>query len=623
MDTATTMTEPYLSSWEFYSILAIAALTSVVIVGVWKHFRNPPANAEWFITSGRNLQTGITSASLVAFWTGISSTLIVTKLGYELGLSAVYGYAVGMAAPLLLLIPFSLRLKKDTPLAHTLPEWIRWRFDARTHKLVTVLSLLLTLWYALFALLLSIHLIQGFTGLDPYLLLFLLVAVFTIYTAMGGLHGSILTGYVQCSIIVVIALSLAVFFCNRYGDIGIYEKLSMRQESLGLQMRVSPSTIIMVGAFSILLHLGLTFVHQPVWQRCIATTPRSHIQVLLVAGFASFAISIALGTVFGLGGQALGIPSDQSSGIMAVVLNESLGHNALLLFILIIVMATFAIGSAELVGGVSILVTDLYKHYWARNTSDEHLLSYARTWMILLGIGLAILGSYLISKDLPVQWFYFTGSLPVISVVPPILLGMFWQRMHGKGAFWGVLLGLFAAISGWIVAAQREHGAVNAEALFDMSVLTIGNLAGFAVSVLFTVVLSLMTRPPKRRPVIIDSFLSSKDIREQDIRLRFSFHSYIRYIHRVTDPIASFVLYFILAVSFIWIVLIPLLIYLWHPRLEHGMFVMWLIGALVCFLLTGGYLLLAPIIDVFQGEDPIVLAFQSDEEEEHVSEPED
>jgi SSS family solute:Na+ symporter len=109
-------------------------------------------------------------------------------------------------------------------------------------------------------------------------------------------------------------------------------------------------------------------------------------------------------------------------------------------------MASFMSGMAGNVTAFNTVFTfDIYQGYIRKNASDRHYLTVGRITTVA-GIGLSIAAAYL-----AVRFNNLNDLLQLVFsfVNPPLfatfLLGMFWKRATGHGAFFGLLCGTFAA----------------------------------------------------------------------------------------------------------------------------------------------------------------------------------
>jgi SSS family solute:Na+ symporter len=151
----------------------------------------------------------------------------------------------------------------------------------------------------------------------------------------------------------------------------------------------------------------------------------------------------------------------------------------------------------------SVLVRDIYQPWLNRKADDAHDLQLAR-WVTLgavaAALGIAFAAMYLgnIAGALALGFAFLNA--PILAT---FLLGMFWRRATGHGAFAGMVLGMGAAIAhygltlpagaqpgmhgGWITV-YYVYPSMVAQAAWTA-------LFGFAVNLLVTIAVSLGTRP--------------------------------------------------------------------------------------------------------------------------------
>src|ERR1700748_2226287 len=92
----------------------------------------------------------------------------------------------------------------------------------------------------------------------------------------------------------------------------------------------------------------------------------------------------------------------------------------------------------------TVFTYDLYQSYIRKNAPDAHYLAVGRLTTVV-GVALSIATAYLATKfnnimDFLQLVFAFVNA-PLFAT---FLLGMFWKRTTGHGAFWGLASGLTA-----------------------------------------------------------------------------------------------------------------------------------------------------------------------------------
>jgi SSS family solute:Na+ symporter len=162
-------------------------------------------------------------------------------------------------------------------------------------------------------------------------------------------------------------------------------------------------------------------------------------------------------------------------------------------------MASFMSGMAGNVTAFNTVFTyDLYQSYVRRGAPDRHYLWVGRAATVG-GISLSIAAAYLAERynninDVLQLVFSFVNA-PLFAT---FLLGMFWKRTTGHGAFTGLLAGTTAAaVTHGLTVAEGKGGWIAAVHHFPSSMAQNFWMAIFAWSVCFvvTISVSLSTKP--------------------------------------------------------------------------------------------------------------------------------
>jgi SSS family solute:Na+ symporter len=170
-------------------------------------------------------------------------------------------------------------------------------------------------------------------------------------------------------------------------------------------------------------------------------------------------------------------------------------------------MASFMSGMAGNVTAFNTVWTyDIYESYIAPGKSDEHYLLMGR-WATVVGILLSILvaaaaGQFNNIMDMLQLVFGFVNA-PLFAT---FLLGMFWKRTTGHGAFFGLLSGTLAAalfhllaITAGSTPSFMKGGALGQKFVFhsDMGKNFWMAIAAWTTCFILTVLISLVTKRTK------------------------------------------------------------------------------------------------------------------------------
>jgi SSS family solute:Na+ symporter len=167
-------------------------------------------------------------------------------------------------------------------------------------------------------------------------------------------------------------------------------------------------------------------------------------------------------------------------------------------------MASFMSGMAGNVTAFNTVFTyDLYQSYIHKGASDRHYLAVGR-WATVGGILFSIATAYaVISFNNILDILQLVFSVVNAPLFATFLLGMFWKRTTGHGAFAGLLSGTIAALlhhgltlpieahpgihGGWIAIVHHYPS--------DMAQNFWGAIFAFSVNAVVAVTVSLMTKP--------------------------------------------------------------------------------------------------------------------------------
>jgi solute:Na+ symporter, SSS family len=163
----------------------------------------------------------------------------------------------------------------------------------------------------------------------------------------------------------------------------------------------------------------------------------------------------------------------------------------------------------------AVFTGDLYQAYICKNSSDEHYLTVGR-WATVVGILLSVGVAFAaIGFNSILDALVLAFSIVTAPLFATFLLGMFWKRATGHGAFSGLLAGMGAALlhhgltlpiaaqtglhGGWIAVLHRYPSQI------EQSMWTA--IIAFSANVIVMVLVSLITnaRPEKELVGLVHS----------------------------------------------------------------------------------------------------------------------
>jgi len=493
---------------------AILGAYFLFVVAVGWIVRRRVRTSEDFLTSHRSVPLWITSLAFLAANLGAQEVMGMCASGAKYGLMTVHFYWVG-AIPAMMFVGVFMMPFYYGSRARSVPEFLKLRFDEKTRALNAASFAVMTVFssgISLYALGKLFQLLLGWSFEQSVLLS---AAVVLVYTFLGGLTSAIYNEVLQFFLIVIGFTPLAIMAVSKAGGwAGMSARLPPVMVHAWKYTGSSADNPMGVEAFGLLAGLGfvLSFGYWCtdflVVQRAMAANSMSAARrtpliaafpkmvmpfIVILPGIAAIALT-KMNVGYSLPIKGAGYDYDLALTTIMVHFYPSgllgLGLTAL--------MASFMSGMAGNVTAFNTVFTyDLYQSYIRKNAPDDHYLRVAR-WTTLFGVALSIAAAYMAQAynnimDVLQLVFSFVNA-PLFAT---FLLGMFWKRTTGHGAFVGLLCGTgAAAVVHGLTTAEGKGGWIATVHQFPSTMAQNLWMAIFAWSTCFVVTLlvSLATR---------------------------------------------------------------------------------------------------------------------------------
>lgn len=497
-----------------YAILSVY-FAFVIIIGYGLKKR---VNSAAGFLYNRSLPLWITSLAFISANLGAQEMLGMAASGAKYGIMTAHFYWVGAIPAMVFLGLFMMPFYYGSR-ARSVPEYLKLRFDEKTRAFNAISFAILTVitsGVSLYGLAILLHALLGWSLLFSILLA---AGIVLIYTFLGGLTSAIYNEVLQFFLIIAGMLPLVIVGLHHVGGFqGLLTALPEAMTHTWQHMGSSSDNPMGVTSTQIVLGLGfvLSFGYWCtdflVVQRAMsAGNQRDAQKTPIVAAFPKTflpfivilpgLIAIAL-TKTGSGFQ---LPLKMDGRVdYDMTLPSLLIHfypSGMLGLGLTALMASFMSGMA---GGVtafnSVWTYDIYQAYIRPKADDKHYLLVAR---------LANVGGILLSIFLAYVAMQYNNIMDLIQLVcgfvnaplfATFLLGMFWKRSTGHGAFWGLLGGtLGAALFYGVTRAEGKGGWLLSQPLYEFPsgmghALSVAIVA-WTMCFLITIAISLVTEP--------------------------------------------------------------------------------------------------------------------------------
>jgi SSS family solute:Na+ symporter len=541
----------------------IMALYLAFVLGIGAALKRYMKTSTDFFLAGRAIPAWVCGLAFISANLGAQEVIGMGASGAKYGLATSHFYWIG-AIPAMVFVGLFMMPFYYGSRARSVPEYLRLRFDEKTRGLNAVSFAVMTIFssgismYAMAKLIQVLHILDApFAKLGlPRAWIFhtgILVSalVVLIYTYLGGLTSAIYNEVLQFFLIVAGFLPLVwIGLKNVGGWDGLKTKLGPSYVHSWVGMGSAHTNRLGVEWFGLAMGLGfvLSFGYWCtdflVVQRAmaadsmtsarrtplIAAVPKMLFPFLVILpGLIAVALPTQVtATVAAAPGTIISAPAGR--GLIPAKLDDT-GHavldkdgqpvldydlavpNMLLHYFptgllglgLTALLASFMSGMAGNVTAFNTVWThDIYEPYIRPGAGDHHYLMMGRAATVF-GIAVSIGGAYLASRfnnimDMLQLVFAFVNA-PLFAT---FLLGMFWKRTTGHGAFFGLLSGTAAAAvhHGLTIPAEAlpglEGGWITVVHTYPSQMAQNFWTAIFAWSVCFlvTILISLATTAP-------------------------------------------------------------------------------------------------------------------------------
>jgi SSS family solute:Na+ symporter len=462
----------------------ILALYVAFVLGTGAALRRRTRTSTDFFLAGRALPGWVCGLAFISANLGAQEVIGMAASGAKYGVATSHFYWIGaipaMAFVGVFMMPFYYGSR-----ARSVPEYLRLRFDEKTRTLNAVSFAVMTIFssgismYALAKLIQLLHVFDrpmAAIGLPATAIfdvgIVVSALVVLVYIFLGGLTSAIYNEVLQFFLIVAGLLPLITLGLM---DVGGWRALRMSLDpalthawaGLGSAAtnRLGVEWFGLVMGLGFVLSFGYWCTDFLVVQRAMAADSMAAARrTPLIAAFPKmfFPLLVILPGLIAVSAGGHLIPYKMSAHGSPVVdafgraeldydmaIPAMLGHyfpTGMLGIGLTALLASFMSGMAGNVTAFNTVWTyDIYQTYIRPRASDRHYLQVGRLATVF-GIALSIAAAYMATRfnnimDMLQLVFAFVNA-PLFAT---FLLGMFWRRTTGHGAFAGLLAGTAAA----------------------------------------------------------------------------------------------------------------------------------------------------------------------------------
>jgi solute:Na+ symporter, SSS family len=447
----------------------------VFVLGIGFALKRHMKTSTDFFLSGRSIPAWITGLAFISANLGAQEVIGMGASGAKYGIATSHFYWVG-AIPAMVFVGVFMMPFYYGSRARSVPEYLKLRFDEKTRGLNAISFAAMTIFSSGISMYAMGLLLQTLLGWDFNFSVLMSAVIVLLYIFLGGLTSAIYNEVLQFFLIVLGFLPLVFLGLKDAGGwTGLQSRLGVVATQHGFasgawshswKFMDDPSSNPMgVEWFGMAMGLGfvLSFgywctdflvVQRAMAANSMSAARRTPLIAAVPKMFFPFLVilpgMIAIALTYQSGESGFALPKKPDGAFnydMAIPM--MLAHyfpSGMLGIGLTALMASFMSGMAGNVTAFNTVWTyDIYQSYIKRGASDQHYLWMGRMSTVF-GIAVSVAAAYVATRfnnimDMLQLVFAFVNA-PLFAT---FLLGMFWKRATGHGAFLGLLSGILAA----------------------------------------------------------------------------------------------------------------------------------------------------------------------------------
>ncbi|MCR4956377.1 MAG: sodium/proline symporter PutP [Lachnospiraceae bacterium] len=497
------------------TIAIIVYLCMMLYIGY--RFSKSNSDTEDFYLGGRKMGPLVTAMSAEA--SDMSSWLLMGLPGvaYLSGICDAFWTAAGLAVGTWLnwyFVSRKLRVYSSNLNAITIPDYFAKRFHDDRNVINAIAAVIIVIFFVPYT-------ASGFAacgklfntlfGIDYMTAMIVSAIVIISYTLMGGFKAVCTTDLVQ-SIVMTVALVVVVGYGivqaggwgavmdNAHSLAGYFSVTQIHDAVGGGAVDYSPLTIASLFAWGLgyfgMPHILVRFMSIEDEKKLVFSRRIATVWVIISMGVAIF-IGVVGNAMSANGSMATLADGERTIMTIAGLISKHGVLPSLVAGVILagILAATMSTADSQLLTAASGVTENLLKDFFHVRMDNKRSLNGARITIIIISVIAVFLAqdpNSNVFKIVSFAWAGFGGAFGAI-----MLLSLFWRRMNLQGALAGMVTG-GAMVFIWKFMVRPMGGVLD---IYEL-------LPSFVVSLIFAVVVSLLTKAPDQ--TITDEFDAAK-----------------------------------------------------------------------------------------------------------------
>lgn len=438
-------------------VIIVGYFLLVLGIGVWVGLKTK--TDEDLFLGGRSLTWGVIGFSLFA--SNISSTTLIGLSGaaYTSGI-AVSNYEWLSGLPLIIMAAIFIPVYLNARIT-TVPEFLELRYDVRSRKIFSavtiIISVLVDMAGGLYAG--AVVLKVFFPTIELWHTTFVLALIAGVYTAFGGLKAVVYTDTLQAIILIVGCSILTYILFSQHGFSWDSVVASVPEDRLSVIRPSDDPDLPWLGTLVGVPLLGFWYwvTNQYVTQRVLAARDINHARWGAILGGFLKILPLFIMVLPGAMAVSLLPNIENSDMVFPTLVAEVLPVGVVGIVLAGLISAIMSTVDSTLNSASTLIVMDFVKPK-RPDLSSKQIAKIGRVTMVVIMLIAAAWAPMI--GDFGGLWSYLQQMFAII--VPPIavlfLVGMFYKRANGTGAFITLLTGFGTGIGFFLMRQSGISG---------------------------------------------------------------------------------------------------------------------------------------------------------------------
>lgn len=481
-------------AWIDYSIITIYFVFVTAVGYVLKRYMR---TSEDFFLSGRSIPGWVTGLAFMAANLGALEVMGMAANGAKYGMLTNHFYWVG-AIPAMIFVGIWMMPFYYGSKVRSVPEYLKLRFNEATRALNAISFAFMTVLMSGINMYAMALVFRSILGWSMNFSILISAGVVLAYVFWGGLTSSIYNEVLQFFLIVIGFLPLAYLGLRDVGGLaGLLQRLPAGYGNTWANLANTSSNPMGIEWIGMVLGLGfvLSFgywctdflvVQRALAARDMAAAKRTPLIAAIPKMF--FPLLVILPGLVAIVVAPEEVKADYNQALPLML--SRYYPTGLLGLGLTALLASFMSGMAGNVTAFNTVWTyDIYQTYLRPKETDAHYLRMGR-WATVVGVLISVGTAYIVMRfNNLMDYMQLLFSFFNAPLFATFMLGMFWSRATPWGAFWGLLSGILAAASHYLLV---QRGSLHYGS--EMTANFYGAICAWTVCFLVTIILSFATK---------------------------------------------------------------------------------------------------------------------------------